>query len=522
MIIVNILQLLSLFLFCFNASFALTNVLFFPNPQNSDAISVFSKIATLLIKTNKYKCTTILHGADEKTFDQTDCEKLFYGVRGQDTYLQSLHKAQLQFDADIFWNLQAFKKTYKLQIDAFYETDILNKLQEIKVDIIVCDVQNLLCKILPSKLSITKVIYYDSTTSSPHLMDLYDFPTSYYPVSDSPFAIPMSFFDRLRNQMNYYLVTIAIKYQRRLFQQLLVEKDEELNHISDNNSIALYLTQDVHGLTHPLYLPPNFIKLGCVSCLLHNTKSLNLKKFLERRQKNIFVKFSKVKDFQETLAIIDAFIKFADVGFIIHGPLAADVETPLNVFRTDFIDTSDILGHRKIYGFISDGEYSSVLESTYFKKPIIILSYDFGKKASGALVRDKGVGIAFMDRDELTEEKLESALKEILTSRRKFESSLRKYSHFTLNSDTKNEVVNWFDYCRDNDIKSLIVESNYELSSFEHKNIDNMLVFLLILLFLVYQVYNIIKAILCRKRAKLKIKDFYKVENIENQLEPLN
>lgn len=510
-------------------AFSIPNhVVFFPSPGNFDSVSAFAKISKILTNTGKYGCMALLHDVDRDIFTHTNCTKVIYGAKNHQTYLQSLYKAHNEFERNPVLSLRYFKKVYQQQINDLFETNLIEKLKDVKIDALVCDAENLLCDILANKDQRIKTLYYSNTMINPYWLDAFDIPLGSYPMPNSPYNTSMTFFERVNNHINYYTLLFVKKYKQRLVNQILAAKGKEINSPFHYNSKGLFVSQNLPHLDYPLYLPPNIVSLGCVSCMFPGALPLPMKNFIGKRQRNIFVKLDRMKGYNDSQIILEALGTFKDIGFIVQGNLAVDVEAPLNVFRTDPVNVCDALYQKKIVAFINDGDYASLIQGIYHKKPMVVLGYNSERKANAVLIKEKELGTTIIDEGNLTKDNLIKEIKEVLTHKMKYIENMTPYSRRMMDDRTiKKEVKLLFDLYIENGSNGLVFEPYYRLTWLEYNNWDIWLMFGLILLGVWYYFRRLGRGSMCSKIEDIKVEEVVPVSlinslHLENTLDDNN
>lgn len=90
---------------------------------------------------------------------------------------------------------------------------------------------------------------------------------------------------------------------------------------------------------------------------------------------------------------------------------------PKNVLPAEWLPQQDILANRKIRGFISHGGLLGTQEAMFNAVPMIIFPFFAEQDYNAARIAGAECGIK-MEISELTSEKLENSIREILTNKR--------------------------------------------------------------------------------------------------------
>lgn len=125
-------------------------------------------------------------------------------------------------------------------------------------------------------------------------------------------------------------------------------------------------------------------------------------------------------------AIFQAIRKFPKIGFVMKwngGEVPKNI--PDNVLPAEWLSQQDILAHPKIRAFITHGGLLSIQESVYHGVPMIAFPTFAEQDYNAERIHGAGRGIR-MEIADLTEEKMENAIREILTNK-KFENAIHEY-----------------------------------------------------------------------------------------------
>lgn len=115
-------------------------------------------------------------------------------------------------------------------------------------------------------------------------------------------------------------------------------------------------------------------------------------------------------------AIFGAIKKFPNIGFVMKwngGPVPHDL--PDNVITGEWLSQQDILAHPKARAFISHGGLLGTQEAVYHAVPIIVFPIFAEQDYNADRIHAAERGI-MMEISTLTEDKLERAIREILTN----------------------------------------------------------------------------------------------------------
>lgn len=482
-------------------------IAFMPSPGNFEVIPTFVKLAEYLSSSKNYDCVAIVHGADKDAWNKT-CTQLKYGSDQGEEYLVELYSAQNVLEEKYWFSAEPFRRSYEMIIKAFYESKVLAELKGFEIELLVCDSSNILCNLVAEKLNIQKKVSHSPTVPNPYWNDAFDFSASSHPVMSSPYTNLMGIWQRLMNYKNHLFISLSIKSQRKLFKQLLKEKEDEklkLDNLFD--PFSLFTTQVVRGFNYPIPLPPNIANLGCMSCIRPHQVSVTLDKTLSKYTQNVYIKLDTINNPDILKSLIDTVEELKKVGFIIRADIPKGLKFPVNLHRIDYIPTVDILSNSKVNAFVHDGDWTSIVEGIYYKKPMIAISYRYDRRANGALVEDRGVGIVIDKEKDLTKKKLADSIKSVLDPKEKYLEAITKYSKIAVSIDTPHQIEKWFEIYIQKGIDHLVVKPYYEMSYFAYHNLDVWFVVIGIPMIIIIALYFALRKLLrkCKKALKGQI-----------------
>jgi len=448
-------------------------IAFMPSAGNFEVIPSFVKMAEFLSIFKGYGCVAVVHGADKDAWDKTPCVQTRYGTDEGDNYMEKLFTAHNRFEDNYFSKGESFREPYEAIITDFVESKVLFDLKRLEIDVLVCDVSNLLCNFVAQKLDIIKKVYYTPTLPSYYLIDHLESTASYHPVMTSPYTNLMSLRERFMNYLRHYILKHSIKSQRKLFAEIIQKKGgDKISLDKFFDPISLVASQSSLGFNYPLYLPPNVAQLGCISCIMPHQLPLILEKFINKFKTNIFIKIDRINTPDILKNVIDSIGEFNKIGFLVRADFPKGLKLPGNLYKMDYIPTVDILASGKISGFIHDGDWSSIIESVYYEVPMIVLSYEYDRRANGAFVNDRKIGVSIRNADDVTKGNLFRAIKKIVDSRSNFMDSIQRYSRIIVGLNTTKQIEKWFQGYIDNGIEHLVVKPYYEMPFYEYYNMD--------------------------------------------------
>ncbi|KAK6757106.1 hypothetical protein RB195_015121 [Necator americanus] len=121
---------------------------------------------------------------------------------------------------------------------------------------------------------------------------------------------------------------------------------------------------------------------------------------------------------QRREAFVKAFKAFPDITFIWKYEDTTDHFTDANnIILYDWLPQVDMLNDKRTLAFITHGGMGGVFESAYASVPVITIPLFADQLRNARMMEYRKMGIV-IDKDDVTEERLITAIKEILEPRR--------------------------------------------------------------------------------------------------------
>ncbi len=199
---------------------------------------------------------------------------------------------------------------------------------------------------------------------------------------------------------------------------------------------------------------------------------LNVEKFLSKYGKTIYIKIERMNTPDILKSIFETVEEMNNIGFVVKADMPRGLRTPKNLLKIDYIPTADMLGQKKIVGFMHDGDWASIVEGVYFSKPMLVLSDDYDKRANGAFVEHRMIGVSIGYSKEITTSNLIQKMKIVLNPDVEMTRNIQKYSQLLIGIDTKKLIEKTFDNYIKNEIEHLVVKPFYEMPFYSYYNID--------------------------------------------------
>ncbi|CAH1389509.1 unnamed protein product [Nezara viridula] len=283
--------------------------------------------------------------------------------------------------------------------------------------------------------------------------------TAYMIDSRSPYTDNMSLLERIHNSfITLSLSLTSLFYLSRMEgvakRSLKYNGSEDrppLGHIMANFSMILVHSNP--ALSYPYPTSPHVKKIGGV-IIEKNSKPVPklLQNFLDSAQNGVIY-----MSLGTNLAVVSESSDLASTLMKVFGSLKQRVlikwdseypvdRIPPNVMISSWFPQQQILAHNRTVLFITHGGYSSLYEAAYFGVPIIGIPY-FGDQPKNIMAAVAAGFCVKLDHDNVTEDSLTWAIKEILNIKRYKEEAERRSSMLR---DTQNspvdEAVFWIEH----------------------------------------------------------------------------
>lgn len=485
------------------------NILMFTFPGGKSHVFIFLELLRTTFNklkverpNTKYKFHVLVHNYDINLWDELEGYEDYqlYGFGSVQDYDVKFIAAMDLAKEDPIFGYKKFNEAMIFLNGEFLNSGVLQKLKNMPFtfDLIITDVINLVAPFLKRELNIPKMMYVNPTCIYTWVMPNMEYNAAYAPVLGTTYSDNMSFFERLSNTVIKKGTEMMYNGFKTSQNKLFISKGYETIDPFQPNS--LFLNQCVNGVHFPVSLPPNFIPAGAF--LPRPPKILTdpkLNEFLNKYSNNIYVSQGTITKAMKVEQLIDIFKHYPNIGFVfsIRKDMKITTSLPENVLGMSWVRQNDLLGDKRIKGFVTHGGLNSILESIYHAKPMIVLGTSIDQVNSAALGKSRKYGISFTSDKSITPQKLIESIKEILDNPI-YKNNISKASKIVQSNDGKQTFYYWLNYVLDIGYEHLIIPGVIHYSWYQIFNFDILFVAISILVIGIIVFLWIIKRIISK------------------------
>ncbi|RCN37322.1 UDP-glucoronosyl and UDP-glucosyl transferase [Ancylostoma caninum] len=251
---------------------------------------------------------------------------------------------------------------------------------------------------------------------------------SYVPVNNKGFLVPMTYLERAQNFLELTIMSVIMEhtYAKEFNEYIdkafgpktwsMQKQTEQCSYIFVNNDEVL---------DFPRVITPKFHYIGGLRRQLPKPLNSKWEKiFASAKRGVILMSFgtmarSTEMGEQRRNAFTKAFETFPDITFIWRYENTSDQFTNAsNIVLHDWLPQVDMLNDKRMLAFITHGGMGGVFESAYAGVPVITIPLFADQLRNARMMEYRRVGVV-VDKDDVTEDRLISAIEEILQPRHK-------------------------------------------------------------------------------------------------------
>ncbi len=440
----------------------------------------------------KYVFHILVHNFDVPIWKNSDHK--IYGYGDENSYKEKFFDAMEEAKNDPVMGYMGFNNAMKhLYRDFLNEAILMETLKQIKFELIISDIVNLLNVFLARELKIPKKIYVNPTCAYAWLNTLIEYNPAYVPGLGTSFTEDMNFFERFTNFFLAHATNLFYDFynidQNKVFEQYGYKEP-----INPFDKTAFYMNQCVDGFHYSIPLPSNFVSIGAI--MPRPAEPINhhqIIDFMQKYEEVIYVSQGTITKVFRLEMFLNTFKEFENVGFILSNNNLFDnisLNIPRNVLILDWVPQNDLLGHDKVKMFITHGGINSILESLYHAKPMIAIGLSIDQTNGATVVGYRKAGISITDEKYFTKEKLVLSIKKVL-SNPVYKENCQRISKYVRIKDGKNIFFFWLNYIFEVGSEHLSVKPYINYNHFQKYNMDIMMFFIFIICLLIYIIRRI-------------------------------
>lgn len=324
-------------------------------------------------------------------------------------------------------------------------------------------------------------------------------PLSYIPVSDIGLTPKMTFMQRVRNILEYFLFRVKMYYIMEIIYKQFVHHyfSPDIHYTELLQAADIWLMRSDFTLEFPRPTMPNIVYIAGFQCKPVKPLSQDLEDFVQSSGDHgvVLMSFGTLVSQLPEYVIEEFAAAFAKIPQKVIWRYSGKKPSSLgnNTLLVDWMPQGDLLGHPKTKVFVTHGGINSVFEAVYHGVPLIGFGLMFDQHNNLFRMEVRGVAkvldLVSMNRDTFLQ-----ALKEVLyepTYTVKMKALSRVHRDTPLKPlDT---AVFWIEYVmRHKGAKHLRTES-YKLSFIEYHCIDVIVVLLTAASLLIVSLFIVMK-----------------------------
>jgi UDP:flavonoid glycosyltransferase YjiC (YdhE family) len=340
-------------------------------------------------------------------------------------------------------------------------------------------------------------------------------PTSYVPQPFLKYTDRMTFKQRLLNTLNSLIEKLAFNFyhlrkQRQLYQKYFPNAKKSFDEMFKSSAV-IFRNSHISTST-PRSSMPNVIDIAGIHLKPVKPLPADIQQFLDSATDGVILfsmgSFIKSKDLpvEKREAFVNAFRKLK-LKVLWKYENETLPNKPENIKISSWLPQRDILGHKNVKLFITHGGFLGTTEALVQGIPVLGIPIFGDQKMNMKKAEERGFGSQLF-YDEITEEKVSSALENLLTNPKFKENAEIMSMRFNDRPMTPQDAVNyWTEYAvRHNGAKHLRAAAN-DLNFIELNLIDvyaTLLIIFVLILLVDILILKIVLRKICRKILKQK------------------
>jgi hypothetical protein len=406
-----------------------------------------------------------------------NCTILFLHPNEDLEKVRELQESQIKnSEKGIITALDELRSVFIAGFPFWNKVNMFKKIQDIGIDLAICDPSSAPCAAAVHNLKIAKSLYlaptcYPGVFSTIHQRDSNRIPfeTLKWPTGN------LQFFDRMLNALkckgfNFFFERL---YDGIGLEYVKYNDDNDWRSNSLHKREALFVEPCIPFVNIPELLPPNYIHSGPLINREINLLPETILEFLNLFKQNIYVSFGSISITYDLSQILILAQKLPDVGFIISYSKKTlnSAEIPKNCLVLPWVPQTDLLASGKVDIFITHSGWNSFCESVFYGVPMITCGWSIDRMDNAFLVELRKIGKAIQNKEEFTADNLLIVIQDVLNNPIYKQNSL-KYSKMLQKWDSEGKIIDAIKLYFEMGIENLVMENYYDLYWFQKCYLD--------------------------------------------------
>ncbi|XP_025199769.1 UDP-glucuronosyltransferase 2B18-like [Melanaphis sacchari] len=349
------------------------------------------------------------------------------------------------------------------------------------------------------------IIGYCPMITFPWIHDLMGMETtmSYMPSYASSSGDHMSFFQRIRNTINWVYIDIMFQliYNFKIKDIIKHHYDIQMESVIKSlANLSMIMTNNYHSVFLPSPALPGIVEVGGIHVVDEKPVPQDLNDFINNADYGVIL-FSLGSVVSEASLsadklynILDAFSKLKQRVIMKFDAEKLKIQSPMNVKVVKWFPQRDLLAHPKVLLFITHAGAMSVIETIHCGVPVVAIPIFGDQFFNTHLLIEKEVAVA-IEYKHLDSDQLFNAINKALTEKYMINmKKLQQLYHDRPHSPLETAVY-WTEYVirNKNESKELLKSQKIHLNFYQSYLIDVFTVLLLPLIIAMYIILSVIK-----------------------------
>jgi len=468
-------------------------ILFSSFPGSDSRNEVMISIANKIAEDPQYKCYGLLHYSDYHIWRHTNCKLIIYGNKTE--YLNVVYESEKAVSESFMNGFQSFKNMIDKIMRDFREDMALERIEEIGIDMMFCDIWSYPCLLASQHLNISRHITLNPVCAG-NILNLMETHPSYIPTFNTQYSTEMTFAERFINVVNTYIMkTFMVEFWELIHKKFMaIDRDHWANKYI-LRADGLFMQQCVPGFNYAEYKPPNSIDVGYIGAKASRDITDNIDHFTSLYDKIIYISIGTNEGFSDFNLenLVYSFEQLSNIGFILKIGERNDrnITFSKNVLTVVNPPEEIILESNKTILYVTHGGWNSILRGLNHGIPLLVFGWAYDRGTHARLVEYRGVGEIILTQKEATPNNIFAKIQKLINTN-KYATNAEKISRVIRAKDSRAFIKDWVDFYFDFGVDNLIVKSFYQKGTIEYYNIDVICVIALVHILLLWMLKKVI------------------------------